>query len=201
MANVVEKWDFCFQKVQDAASENSEESTTGFKNVCVCFEKDNSGSSDKDLGNYYNTECLIWIFMVFKRSELFTYDSIISIFILDENSFVDTILETTEKILLHANVFGKTLLKNGEAKKMLILTSSIKLVKNKVLFYKSVYGHKIKKDYMEAELEETLQGLFTQVILNNFRISFESYIYEFHTRLIRNSEPIRVQFESDLSQI
>ena len=98
---------------------------------------------------------------------------------------MDTILETTEKILLHANVFGKTLLKNGEAKKMLILTSSIKLVKNKVLFYKSVYGHKIKKDYMEAELEETLQGLFTQVILNNFRILFESYIYEFHTCLIR----------------
>ena len=102
--------------------------------------------------------------VVFKRSEIFTYYLIISIFILDENSFVDTILETTEKILLHANVFGKTLLKNGEAKKMLILTSSIKLVKNKVLFYKSVYGHKIKKDYMEAELEETLQGLFTQVI-------------------------------------
>ena len=123
--------------------------------------------------------------VVFKRSEIFTYYSIISIFILDENSFVDTILETTEKILLHANVFGKTLLKNGEAKKMLILTSSIKLVKNKVLFYKSVYGHKIKKDYMEAELEETLQGLFTQVILNNFRILFESYIYEFHTCLIR----------------
>ena len=87
---------------------------------------------------------------------------------------MDTVLETTEKILLHANVFGKTLLKNGEAKKMLILTSSIKLVKNKVLFYKSVYGHKIKKDYMEAELEETLQGLFTQVILISIRVQFES---------------------------
>ena len=54
VANVVEKWDFCFQKVQDAASENSEESTTGFKNVCVCFEKDNSGASDKDLGNNFH---------------------------------------------------------------------------------------------------------------------------------------------------
>ena len=176
VANVVEKWDFCFQKVQDAASENSEESTTGFKNVCVCFEKDNSGSSDKDLGNYYNTVSHMdrADIVVFKRSEIFTYYSIIFIFILDENSFVDTILETTEKILLHANVFGKTLLKNGEAKKMLILTSSIKLVKNKVLFYKSVYGHKIKKDYMETELEDTIQGLFTQVILFCFQIFFES---------------------------
>ena len=173
VANVVEKWDFCFQKVQDAASENSEESTTGFKNVCVCFEKDNSGSSDKDLGNYYNTVSHMDR-VVFKRSEIFTYYSIIFIFILDENSFVDTILETTEKILLHANVFGKTLLKNGEAKKMLILTSSIKLVKNKVLFYKSVYGHKIKKDYMETELEDTIQGLFTQVILFCFQILFKS---------------------------
>ena len=178
VANVVEKWDFCFQKVQDAASENSEESTTGFKNVCVCFEKDNSGSSDKDLGNHYNTEseCLIWI----EWSEIFIYHSIIFIFILDENSFVDTILETTEKILLHANVFGKTLLKNGEAKKMLILTSSVKLVKNKVLFYKSVYGHKIKKDYMETELEDTIQGLFTQVILFCFQILFESDMCSIH---------------------
>ena len=182
VANVVEKWDFCFQKVQDAASENSEESTTGFKNVCVCFEKDNSGSSDKDLGNYYNTVSHMdrADIVVFKRSEIFTYYSIIFIFILDENSFVDTILETTEKILLHANVFGKTLLKNGEAKKMLILTSSIKLVKNKVLFYKSVYGHKIKKDYMETELEDTIQGLFTQVILFCFQILFESDMCSIH---------------------
>jgi len=118
VANVVEKWDFCFQKVQDAASENSEESTTGFKNVCVCFEKDNSGSSDKDLGNYYNTECLIWIEWFLKGVKFsHTTQLHISIFILDENSFVDTILETTEKILLHANVFGKTLLKKWRGQK------------------------------------------------------------------------------------
>ena len=122
-------------------------------------------------------QCLIWIEWFLKGVKFsHTTQLHISIFILDENSFVDTILETTEKILLHANVFGKTLLKNGEAKKMLILTSSVKLVKNKVLFYKSVYGHKIKKDYMETELEDTIQGLFTQVILFCFQILFESHM-------------------------
>ena len=54
VANVVEKWDFCFQKVQDTENLNSEESNKGFKNVCVCFEKDNSGASDKDLGNNFH---------------------------------------------------------------------------------------------------------------------------------------------------
>jgi len=70
---------------------------------------------------------------------------------------------------------------------MLILTSSVKLVKNKVLFYKSVYGHKIKKDYMETELEDTIQGLFTQVILFCFQILFESdmcSIFEFRIRFM-----------------
>ena len=119
---------------------------------------------------------------------------------------MDTVLETTEKILLHASVFGKTLLKNGEAKKMLILTSSIKLVKNKVLFYKSVYGHKIKKDYMETELEETLQGLFTQVIIISIQVRFESnlspiYMSSIHvlSDLKFNPSAILVRFESNFS--
>ena len=84
---------------------------------------------------------------------------------LDTEALVGTVLETTEKILLHAQVFGKALLKHGEAKKLLIMSASMKLVWNKVMFYKKLYGHIVKKDYMEAELESTTQGLYLQVII------------------------------------
>ena len=83
-------------------------------------------------------------------------------------SFVETVLETTEKILLHCQTFGKTLLQKGEAKKLLVLASSLKLTLNKVSYYKQIYGHKVKKDYMEKELEDAMLGLFNQVCCNVF---------------------------------
>ena len=67
-------------------------------------------------------------------------------------------------------------MKHGEAKKLLIMSASMKLVWNKVMFYKKLYGHIVKKDYMEAELESTTQGLYLQVIivtiscLSNFQV-------------------------------
>ena len=48
MANVVEKWDFCHQKLK----ETEEKPENGFKNVCVCYEKDPSRAPDDALGNY-----------------------------------------------------------------------------------------------------------------------------------------------------
>ena len=43
-ANVVEKWDFCYNKIKEA-----EESTDDtFGNRCVCFEK-HGGAPDEDL--------------------------------------------------------------------------------------------------------------------------------------------------------
>ena len=43
-ANVVEKWDFCYNKIKEA-----EESTDDtFGNKCVCFEK-YGGAPDEDL--------------------------------------------------------------------------------------------------------------------------------------------------------
>ena len=49
MANVIEKWDFCYQKLKNIESENSD-ADAPFKNVCVCFEKDKNHAPDKDLG-------------------------------------------------------------------------------------------------------------------------------------------------------
>ena len=76
---------------------------------------------------------------------------------------METVLETSEKILLHCQTFGKTLLQKGEAKKLLVLSSSLKLTLNKVSYFKQIYGHKVKKDYMEKELEDAMLGLFNQV--------------------------------------
>ena len=82
----------------------------------------------------------------------------------DVNALVDTIIECTEKIILHTQVFCKDLLSKGEVKKLMIVLSSIKLVKNKVVFFKSLFGKKIPKDYMDGDLEELIQSIYTQVI-------------------------------------
>ena len=81
---------------------------------------------------------------------------------------METVLETSEKILLHCQTFGKTLLQKGEAKKILVLSSSLRLTLNKVSYFKQIYGHKVKKDYMEKELEDAMLGLFNQVCGNIF---------------------------------
>lgn len=82
----------------------------------------------------------------------------------DVNALVDTIIECTEKIILHTQVFCKDLLSKGEVKKLMIVLSSVKLVKNKVVFFKSLFGKKIPKDYMDGDLEELIQSIYTQVI-------------------------------------
>ena len=82
----------------------------------------------------------------------------------DVNALVDTIIECTEKIILHTQVFCKELLSKGEVKKLMIVLSSVKLVKNKVVFFKSLFGKKIPKDYMDGDLEELIQSIYTQVI-------------------------------------
>ena len=51
----------------------------------------------------------------------------------DVPALVDTVLECTEKIVLHAQNFARILHKAGEAKKMMYLLSGMKLVKNKVM--------------------------------------------------------------------
>jgi hypothetical protein len=71
---------------------------------------------------------------------------------------VDTIIEGTEKIILHGQTFGRVLLKQGEAKKLCILLCSMKLVKNRVLFFKDLFGKEIKKDFMDGDLEDIIQG-------------------------------------------
>ena len=70
----------------------------------------------------------------------------------DVNALVDTVIECTEKIIIHGQVFSKTLLSKGEVKKLMYLLSSMKLVKNKILFYKMQFGKTVEKDYFEADL-------------------------------------------------
>ena len=82
----------------------------------------------------------------------------------DVDALVDTVIECTEKIIIHSQVFSKTLLTKGEVKKLMILLSSIKLVKNKVLFFKLQFGQTVQKDYFEADLDEMLQSMYTQVV-------------------------------------
>ena len=82
----------------------------------------------------------------------------------DIPALVDTVLECTEKIVLHAQNFARLLHKAGEAKKMMYLLSGMKLVKNKVLYFKSLFGTIVQKDYMDGDLEDLIQGIFTQVV-------------------------------------
>ena len=82
----------------------------------------------------------------------------------DVPALVDTVLECTEKIVLHAQNFSKVLHKAGEAKKLMLLLSSMKLVKNKVLYFKELFGKIVQKDYMDGDLEDLIQGILTQVI-------------------------------------
>lgn len=77
---------------------------------------------------------------------------------------MDTVIECTEKIVLHGQVFSRVLFSKGEAKKLMVLLSSMQLVRNRVLFFKSLYGETIQKDYMDADLDDLIAALFTQII-------------------------------------
>ena len=82
----------------------------------------------------------------------------------DESALVDTIIECTEKIVLHGQAFSRILSSKGEAKKLLILMASIKLVQNKVLYFKSLFKDVIQKDYLDGDCEDLINSIFTQVL-------------------------------------
>ena len=93
-----------------------------------------------------------------------TFSYIFYLLCSDEAALVDTVIECTEKVVLHGQTFSKALLDKGESKKLMILLSSIKLVKNKVLQLKAIFGKTIVKDYMDDDLEELIQSIFAQVV-------------------------------------
>ncbi len=165
IANIVEKWDFCDRKLEgnkeileENEAENTENPPTLISNECVCFEKpplaeDAALSETKMFGFVLS----LWVTIYHRFAA--------------RSSFVDTIIECTEKIVLHGQKLGKVLMQKGEAKKMCILAASLKMILNRVTHYKEVHGKGVKKDFMEKDLEDMIQASMIQVWQSHYTLT------------------------------
>lgn len=87
-------------------------------------------------------------------------------FLPDEDGFIDTINEGTEKVTLHGQALSRLLSDQKDVRSLMILLSSMHLAQNRIQLYNEKFQHSTQQDPFKKsllDLREIIEAISAQV--------------------------------------